>query len=76
MPVTIKTVQSRADLRNFVKFPLHLYKDCPYYVPGLFMDEMGTLDPKKNPMGKYARWELFLAYKDGKIAGRVDRFHR
>jgi ribosomal protein S18 acetylase RimI-like enzyme len=71
MPVTIKTVQSRADLRNFVKFPLHLYKDCPYYVPGLFMDEMGTLDPKKNPMGKYARWELFLAYKDGKIAGRV-----
>ncbi len=71
MPVTIKTVQSRADLRNFVKFPLHLYKDCPYYVPGLFMDEMGTLDPKKNPMGKYARWKLFLAYKDGKIAGRV-----
>ncbi len=71
MPVTIKTVQSRADLRNFVKFPLHLYKDCPYYVPGLFMDEMGTLDPKKNPMGKYARWELFLAYKDGEIAGRV-----
>lgn len=71
MPVTIKTVQSRADLRNFVKFPLHLYKDCPYYVPGLFMDEMGTLDPKKNPMGKYARWELFLAYKDGQIAGRV-----
>ena len=71
MPVTIKTVQSRADLRNFVKFPLQLYKDCPYYVPGLFMDEMGTLDPKKNPMGKYARWELFLAYKDGKIAGRV-----
>ena len=71
MPVTIKTVHSRADLRNFVKFPLHLYKDCPYYVPGLFMDEMGTLDPKKNPMGKYARWELFLAYKDGQIAGRV-----
>ena len=71
MPVTIKTVQSRADLRNFVKFPLLLYKDCPYYVPGLFMDETGTLDPKKNPMGKYARWELFLAYKDGQIAGRV-----
>jgi ribosomal protein S18 acetylase RimI-like enzyme len=71
MPVTIKTVRSRADLQTFVKFPLHLYKDCPYYVPGLYMDEMGTLDPKKNPMGKYARWELFLAYKDGKIAGRV-----
>jgi len=71
MPVTIKTVQSRADLRAFVKFPLSLYKDCPYYVPGLYADEMGTLDPEKNPMGKYCKMERFLAYKDGKLAGRV-----
>ena len=71
MPVTVKTVRTRAELRDFVKFPLKLYKDCPYYVPGLFMDEMGTLDPDKNPMGKYSKLERFLAYKDGKIAGRV-----
>ena len=71
MPVTLKTVQSRADLRAFVKFPLSLYKDCPYYVPGLYADEMGTLDPEKNPMGKYCKMKCFLAYKDGKLAGRV-----
>ena len=29
MPVTVKTVESRKDLRAFVKFPLKLYKDCP-----------------------------------------------
>ena len=31
MPVTVKTVESRKDLRAFVKFPLKLYKDCPHY---------------------------------------------
>ena len=71
MSVTIKTVASSKDLRKFVKFPLELYKGCPYYVPNLYADEMTTLDPEKNPMGKYSRTRLFLAYKDGKLAGRV-----
>lgn len=71
MPVTIKTVESAKELREFVKFPLHLYKDCPYYVPNLYLDELTALNPKKNPMGKYSKSRKFLAYKDGKIVGRV-----
>jgi len=71
MPVSIVTVQNKKQLKAFVKFPLQLYKDCPYYVPGIFADEMSTLDPSKNPMGKYSKTRLFLAYKDGKLVGRV-----
>jgi GNAT superfamily N-acetyltransferase len=71
MSVVIKTVETAKELRAFVKFPLLLYKDCPYYVPNLYMDEFSTLDPKKNPMGKYSKSRMFLAYKDGKVAGRV-----
>lgn len=71
MSVSIKTVESKRELRQFVKFPLSLYKDCPYYVPNLYFDEMSTLDPEKNAMGKYSKSRKFLAYKDGKIAGRV-----
>ena len=71
MSVSIKTVASQKDLRSFVKFPLELYKGCPYYVPGIYADEMTTLDPAKNPMGKYSKSRLFLAYKDGKVVGRV-----
>ena len=71
MSVVIKTVESRKDLRAFVKFPLALYKDCPYYVPSIYLDELKTLDPEKNPMGKYSTSRRFLAYKDGKLAGRV-----
>ena len=71
MSVIIKTVQSKRDLTAFVKFPVKLYKDCPYYVPNLYMDELSALDPSKNPMGKYCFSRLFLAYKDGKLAGRI-----
>ena len=71
MSVIIKTVESAKELRAFVKFPLLLYKDCPYYVPNLYLDEISALDPEKNPMGKYSKSRKFLAYKDGKVAGRV-----
>ena len=71
MSVVIKTVETKADLRKFVKFPLSLYKNCPFYVPNIYVDEMSTLDPGKNAMGKYSKSRKFLAYKDGKIAGRV-----
>ena len=71
MSVTVKTVETRAELKTFVKFPLELYKNCPYYVPGIYMDEMTALDMDKNPMGKYSKTRKFLAYKDGKVAGRV-----
>ena len=69
--VSIKTVESKKDLKAFVQFPLDLYKDCPYYVPSLFSDEMNTLNPEKNAMGEYSKQRLFLAYKDGKLAGRT-----
>lgn len=71
MSVIIKTVETAKELRKFVKFPLLLYKDCPYYVPNLYLDELSTLDPSKNPMGKYSKSKKFLAYKDGKVVGRV-----
>lgn len=71
MPVTIKVVESTKELKEFIKFPLKLYKGSPYYVPNIYMDELTTLDPEKNPMGKYSKSKRFLAYKDGKLAGRV-----
>ena len=71
MSVVIKKVASKSDLKTFIKFPLELYKDCPYYVPNIFTDEMTTLNPDKNPMGKYSKSAKFLAYKDGVLVGRV-----
>ena len=71
MPIDIKKVESEADLKAFVRFPVELYKDCAQYVPSLFEREMDTFNPKENPAFDFCRASLFLAYKDGKVAGRV-----
>ena len=71
MSVIITEVKTKKELRLFVKFPMNLYKDSPYYVPNLYFDEMNALDPAKNPMCKYSKFVRFLAWKDGKVVGRV-----
>lgn len=71
MSITVKRVDSRRELHEFVKFPLRLYKGCPHYVPSLYMDELTALDERKNPMAKYSKFAKWLAYKDGKVVGRV-----
>ena len=37
--ITIKEVKTKKDKRIFLNFPLKLYKDNPYFVPPLYMDE-------------------------------------
>lgn len=71
MTVNIKKVSSRRDLRKFIKFPFSLYKDNPYWVPALTGDEFDTFDKKKNAAFEYCEADCFLAYKDGRLAGRV-----
>ena len=69
--IEIKQVTNKKELKQFVTFPFKLYKDCKYWVPPLIKDEMETLDKAKNPVFKNAEAWYFLAYKDGKIAGRI-----
>lgn len=71
MSVVIKEVTGKKDLKQFVKFNIELYKGNPYHVPGLIEEEMVTLDKKKNPAFEVCDAIYFLAYKDGKIVGRI-----
>ncbi len=71
MSVKIVPISDKASIKKFIKFPINLYKDCPYYVPALIWDELGTLDSTKNPAFDYCEQQLFLAYKDDKIVGRI-----
>ena len=71
MGVVIKEVTSKTELKKFVKFNIDLYKDNPYHIPGWIEEEMVTLDKKKNPAFEVCDAIYFLAYKDGKIVGRI-----
>lgn len=71
MSVEIKPVLTHSDRKKFVRFPESLYRGNKYYTPFLEFDQMDTLDPAKNPSSAFCRSELYLAYKDGKLVGRV-----
>ncbi len=71
MTVEIKEVTTIRQLKTFVKFPLSLYKGSQYYVPALYADELNTLRWDRNPAFEDARARYWLAYRDGKVAGRI-----
>ncbi|MGB5238748.1 MAG: GTP cyclohydrolase [Flavobacteriaceae bacterium] len=69
--IALKEISSIADLKTFVKFPFDLYKDSEQWVPPLISEEVRSFDKSKNPVFRDADARFFLAYKGGKIAGRV-----
>ena len=69
--IEIKRVTDKKTLRAFVEFHYDLYKGNKYDVPNLFSDDMDTLDSGKNAAFEFCEAEYFLAYKDGKVVGRV-----
>ncbi len=71
MSVLIKEVNGRSDLRKFINFPLKLYAGCDKFVPSFMFDEKATFIPEKNPAYEYCESKQWLAYKDGKLAGRI-----
>ena len=69
--ITIKKVESKKEMKRFVKFPLKLYKTTPYYVPLFNCDEKQIMNPKKNHAAVGCEIECFLAYKDDQVVGRI-----
>ena len=69
--VTIKKVSSKKELKTFIRFNYELYKNNPYSVPDLYDDMLNTFSPEKNAAFEFCEADYFLAYKDGKVAGRV-----
>ena len=71
MSVIIKTVETKSDLKSFVRFANNLYKGNKYYVPCMPFDDMNTLSKDKNGAFDFCEAEIYLSYKDGKLVGRV-----
>ena len=69
--IEIRKVETKKDLAKFVDLHYDLYEGCPYDAPNLFSDDMNTLSKDKNAAFEFSEAEYFLAYKDGKLVGRV-----
>lgn len=73
--VSIIEVKTDKDLKNFITFPMELYKNNDNYVPSLIRDERNIWNPEENPALKYSDAKQFLAFVDGKIVGRIAVIH-
>ncbi|WP_106640085.1 GNAT family N-acetyltransferase [Allosphingosinicella vermicomposti] len=67
----IRPVRGKADRNMFVDFAWDVYADDPHWVPPLKDEAHGLLDPKKNPWFEHAEAEFFLAFRGGKVVGRI-----
>ena len=68
--VEIREVKTRKEKKEFVEFPLKMYKNNPYFVPPLYGDEMKMF---KKDYVYYDQSEAvyYNAYKGGKMVGRI-----
>ena len=73
MSVTIKPISntSKKDLKKFILFNYKLYKHSKYAVPEMYDDLMSVLMPTRNAAYDFCEGQLFLAYREKKIVGRV-----
>ena len=68
--VEIREVKTKKDIKAFIELPLEMYKGNPYFVPPLYSSER-VIFKKKNPYTSSSESCFFLAYKDGKLVGRI-----
>lgn len=67
----ITYVSTKDERKAFIDFPYSHYKGEPNWVDPLYIEQKKLIDTDKNPFYEHADIDLFLAEKDGEIAGRI-----
>ncbi len=71
MALTIQEVKTKKQQKEFVELPFRIYKDNPFWVPPIKSDELKFLDRNHNPAMAFCDSKFWLAYRDGKVVGRL-----
>ncbi len=77
--ITVRPVDSRADMKAFLAMPAVCQGDNPVWVEPLEMMVRDQLNPKKNPWFGHGEAQLFVAERNGvsvgRISAQIDRSH-
>jgi len=72
MKCTVKAVQTKRQMDDFVKLPRKIYKGNSCYVPDMEGDVRSWFDPKHNPGLHHSEVAPFVAYDErGEVVGRI-----
>ena len=83
MSLSVAPVASKEDREAFVRLPWRIYAGDPNWVPPLLFLERRRFSPRHNAFYQHADVQLFLARRNGEVAGRIsaqvddehNRFH-
>lgn len=67
----ITPISKLSDIEKGIRFRIDLYKDNKYAIPPLVVDELNTLNPKKNPAFEFCEAQNFLAMRGSQVVGRI-----
>jgi len=67
-------VESRRDMRDFIKLPYELYGRDKIWVPPLRSEQEKQFSQKTNPFLEHCQRQLFLLKEKGRVIGRIAAF--
>ena len=71
MPVEVRPVGSRQELREFIELPFRLHSSHPQWVPPLRLERHAYLSRRLNPFFGHGDARFFLARSGGRVVGRI-----
>jgi len=71
LSITKIDTDNKAQVKKFVQFPYQHYRDCPFWVPPLFVDANLFLNRQKHPFFEHSDADFFIAERDGRVVGRI-----
>jgi len=71
LDIDIREVKTHRDMKAFIYLPEKLHKNQRNWVHPIYMDEWKYFNPKKNKAFGYCQAILLLAYRDGRLVGRI-----
>jgi len=69
--IQIRRVLGARDRDLFVRFAWQIYRDDPQWAPPLLIERKDFINPRLHPIYRHGAAAQFLAYRDGRLAGRI-----
>ncbi len=71
MAIILQVVSNKKQKHDFVSLPFDIYRNNVYWVPPIKSEELKSFDPGHNPAMRFCDAVFWIAYRDGKPAGRI-----
>ena len=69
--VEVRAVKGGRELKAFIDLPFRLHANQPQWVPPLKLERRLFLNRRMNAFFSHGEAEYFLAWRDGRVAGRI-----